>query len=152
MSCMRTITGHEELKAAAGEELGTSDWRAISQEEVNQFADVTGDHQFIHVDVEKAKETPFGRTIVHGYFTLALLPVIMDEVVTFDGFNFAVNYGANKVRFPAPLPVGKNVRGTVTVAGVEEVKGGSQATLQTTLEVEGGEKPVLVAETLVRLY
>ena len=149
---MRTITGHEELKAAAGEELGTSDWRAISQEEVNQFADVTGDHQFIHVDEEKAKETPFGGTIVHGYFTLALLPVLMDEVVKFDGFNFAVNYGANKVRFPAPLPVGKKVRGSVSVVSVEEVKGGSQATLQTTLEVEGGKKPVLVAETLVRLY
>ena len=150
---MRTITGHEELKAAAGEELGTSDWHEITQDQVNAFADVTGDHQFIHVDVEKAKETPFGGTIVHGYFTLAMAPVVTDECVKFDGFKFALNYGANKVRFPAPLPVGSKLRGTVKLLTVEEVANdGSQAVLEIAFEAEGSEKPVCVAETVVRLY
>jgi acyl dehydratase len=152
MSAMRTITGHEELKAAAGEELGTSDWREVTQEDVNAFADVTGDHQFIHVDPERAKETPFGGTIAHGYFTLSLAPVVTDQCAKFEGFNFALNYGANKVRFPAPLPVGNKVRGTLVLKEVEEVSGGSQAVLQITFETEGGDKPVCVAETVVRFY
>jgi acyl dehydratase len=147
---MRTITGHEELKAAEGETLGTSEWREVTQDDVNAFADVTGDHQFIHVDVERAKETPFGGTIVHGYFTLALVPVITNEVVEFTGFNFALNYGANKIRFPSPLPTGSKIRGTLVLKEVESGDAGSQAILQTTVEREGGDKPVCVAETVVR--
>ena len=103
---MRKINGMDELKAAAGEELGTSEWHTIDQDAVNAFADVTGDHQWIHIDQERAKDTPFGGTIVHGYFTLALAPVVGAEIVAFSGFNFVLNYGLDKVRFPAPVPVG----------------------------------------------
>ena len=99
---MRTITGLEELKAAEGETLGTSDWHEVTQKDVDTFADVTGDHQWIHVDVERAKETPFGGTIAHGYLTLSLGPALNNQVFKLEGFAFALNYGLNKVRFPAP--------------------------------------------------
>src|SRR3712207_1948908 len=100
---MREINGLDGLREAKGEELGVSEWHEIDQDAVNAFADVTGDHQWIHIDEERAKETPFGGTIVHGYFTLALAPVLGAEVVSFSGFNFVLNYGLNKVRFPSPL-------------------------------------------------
>ena len=112
---MRTITGLDELKAAEGETLGTSSWHEVTQAEVNAFADVTGDHQWIHVDVERAKETPFGGTIAHGYYTLSLAPRFNAEIIGFEGFAFALNYGLGKVRFPAPLPVGSKVRATTTL-------------------------------------
>jgi acyl dehydratase len=149
---MRTITGLDELKKAEGEILGTSDWHEVTQKDIDTFADVTGDHQFIHVDVERAKQTPFGGTIAHGYYTLSLAPKLNDQVVKFDGFAFGVNYGLNRVRFPAPLPVGKRVRLTSKLASLEDVPGGAQATMELTFEAEGGEKPVCVAESLVRLY
>jgi acyl dehydratase len=149
---MRTITGLEELKQAEGEVLGTSDWHEVTQKDIDTFADVTGDHQWIHVDVERAKETPFGGTIAHGYFTLSLIPMLSRQVFGMEGFTFALNYGLNRVRFPSPMPVGQKVRCTVKVAEVQEIPGGAQTTMEMTLEREGGEKPVCVAETLVRAY
>ena len=107
---MRTITGLEELKAAEGETLGTSDWHEVTQKDVDTFADVTGDHQWIHVDVDRAKETPFGGTIAHGYLTLSLGPALNNQVFKLEGFAFALNYGLNKVRFPAPVPIPSKVR------------------------------------------
>jgi acyl dehydratase len=149
---MKTITGLEELKQAEGEILGTSDWHDVTQADVDAFADVTGDHQWIHVDVERAKETPFGGTIAHGYFTLSLIPLLSRQVFGMEGFTFALNYGLNRVRFPSPMPVGQKVRCTVKVAEVQEIPGGAQTTMVMTLEREGGDKPVCVAETLVRAY
>jgi acyl dehydratase len=149
---MKTITGLEELKQAEGQVLGTSDWYEVTQADVNAFADVTGDHQWIHVDVERAKETPFGGTIAHGYFTLSLIPMLSRQVFGMEGFTFALNYGLNRVRFPSPMPVGGKVRCTVKVAEVQEIPGGAQTMMEMTLEREGGEKPVCVAETLVRAY
>jgi acyl dehydratase len=149
---MITITGIEELKAAEGQVLGTSDWHDVTQADVDAFADVTGDHQWIPVDVERAKESPFGGTIAHGYFTLSLIPLLSRQVFGMEGFTFALNYGLNRVRFPSPMPVGGKVRCTVKVAEVQEIPGGAQTTMEMTLEREGGEKPVCVAETLVRAY
>ena len=107
---MRTITGLDELKQAEGDDLGTSDWHEVTQDDVDTFADVTGDHQWIHVDHERARETPFGGTIAHGYYTLSLAPSLTEQIFALEGFAFAVNYGLNRVRFPAPLPVGSRVR------------------------------------------
>jgi len=149
---MRTITGLEQLRQAEGEVLGTSEWHAVTQDDINAFADATGDHQWIHVDPERAKETPFGGTIAHGYYTLSLAPMLTNEILSLDGFAFAVNYGLNKVRFPAPVPVDSRVRATAKVAKLEDVPGGAQMTLELTFDREGGEKPVCVAETLVRVY
>ena len=149
---MTTITGLDRLKEAEGQELGTSDWHEVTQKDIDAFADVTGDHQWIHVDPERARDTPFGGTIAHGYYTLSLAPRFSDEIVKFEGFAFGVNYGLDKVRFPAPLPVGGKVRMTAKLASVEPIQGGAQVTLVLTFEHEGGEKPVCVAETLARLY
>ena len=149
---MRTITGLDELKQAAGENLGTSDWHEVTQEAIDAFADVTGDHQWIHVDTERAKDTPFGGTIAHGYYTLSLHPVLAKQVFAFEGFSFAVNYGLNRVRFPAPLPVGRKVRMHATLSGLDDIPGGAQMTVTVTFEVEGGDKPVCVAETIARVY
>ena len=114
---MRTITGLEELKAAEGETLGTSEWHEVTQKDVDTFADVTGDHQWIHVDVERAKDTPFGGTIAHGYFTLSLGPELNNQVFKLEGFAFALNYGLNKVRFPAPVPIPSKVRASAEDQG-----------------------------------
>ena len=149
---MRTITGLEELKRAEGEDLGTSDWHEVTQEAIDAFADVTGDHQWIHVDVERAKETPFGGTIAHGYYTLSLAPMLMDQIFGLDGFAFGINYGLDKVRFPAPLPVGSRVRMHAKLARLDEVPGGAQMTVEATFERDGGDKPVCVAQTLARVY
>ena len=132
---MRTITGLEELKAAQGEVIGTSPWHEVTQKDVDTFADVTGDHQWIHVDVERAKETPFGGTIAHGYYTLSLAPMFTEQVMSLEGFAFAVNYGLK-----------------VKLASLEEIPGGAQIVLELTFEVEGGEKPACVAQTLARVY
>jgi acyl dehydratase len=149
---MRTITGLDELRQAEGETLGTTEWHDVTQADIDAFADVTGDHQWIHVDPERAKDTPFGGTIAHGYYTLSLAPRFSDQIVTFEGFAFGVNYGLNKVRFPAPLPVGGKVRMSARMANVEPIQGGAQITLELTFEHEGTEKPVCVAESLARLY
>ena len=149
---MRTINGLDELRKAEGEVMGTSDWHQVTQEDVDTFADVTGDHQWIHVDVERARETPFGGTIAHGYYTLSLAPRLSDQILRLDGFAFGLNYGLNRVRFPAPVPVGKRVRMTSKIAKLEDIPGGAQITLEMTFETEGGDKPVCVAETLARVY
>ena len=149
---MLTLTGLEEIKAHEGKELGVSDWLLVTQEAIDQFAEVTGDHQWIHVDVDRAKDSPFGGTIAHGYFTLSLAPRFSYELFSFEGLAFGVNYGLNRVRFPAPMPVGARVRMRATLASVEEITGGAQLTTELTFEREGGEKPVCVAESLTRIY
>jgi acyl dehydratase len=149
---MRTISGLEELKQAEGDELGTSGWHEVTQAAIDAFADVTGDHQWIHVDVERAKETPFGGTIAHGYYTLSLAPMFMEQTFALEGFAFAVNYGLNRVRFPAPLPVGSRVRMQARLKELQDIPGGAQMTVEVTFEREGGDKPVCVAETLARVY
>jgi acyl dehydratase len=149
---MRTITGLGELRDAEGETLGTSDWHEVTQSDIDAFADVTGDHQWIHVDPERAKDTPFGGTIAHGYYTLALAPRFSEQILKLEGFAFGLNYGLNRVRFPAPLPVGTKVRMVAKVAGVEDIPGGAQLRLELTFEREGGDKPVCVAESLARVY
>jgi acyl dehydratase len=149
---MRTITGLDELHSAEGDVLGTSSWHEVTQEDIDTFADVTGDHQWIHVDPERARQTPFGGTIAHGYYTISLAPRFSDEILRLDGFAFALNYGLNKVRFPAPLPVGSRVRMTCKLAKLEDIPGGAQVTFENTFEVEGGDKPVCVAESLARVY
>ncbi len=149
---MLTITSIDEAKTHEGQEIGVSDWHLVTQDAINTFADVTGDHYFIHTDPQRAKETPFGGTIAHGYFTLSLIPLLSRQVFGMEGFTFALNYGLNRVRFPSPMPVGGKVRCTVKVAEVQEIPGGAQTMMEMTLEREGGEKPVCVAETLVRAY
>ena len=152
MRAMTTITGLDELRSAEGKTLGTTEWHEVTQDAINAFADVTGDHQWIHVDPERAKDTPFGGTIAHGYYTLSLAPRFSEQILKLEGFAFAVNYGLNKVRFPAPLPVGGRVRMKGKVAGVEPIQGGAQLTLELTFEHEGGDKPACVAESLARVY
>lgn len=147
-----TLTGPDEVKAAVGRELGVSDWYEVTQETIDRFAEVTGDHQWIHTDPEKAAQTPFGGTIAHGLFTLSLGPKFSYEVMDMQGFAFGVNYGYGKVRFPAPVPVGKRLRMRAALTNVDDVPGGIQITVTQTFEVEGGEKPVCVAESLARLF
>ena len=149
---MLTLTGLDELRSHVGEEVGVSDWYEVTQEAINEFADVTGDHQFIHVDVERAKETPFGGTIAHGYYTLSLVPMLSSQVFAMEGFTFALNYGLNKVRFPAPVPIPAKVRATSKIKELSDIPGGAQVVFEVTFEREGGDKPVCVAETVVRVY
>jgi acyl dehydratase len=149
---MLTLTGLDEIKGYVGKELGVSDWRTVTQEDIDRFAEVTGDDQWIHVDPERAKQTPFGGTIAHGYFTLSLAPRFSYDMYELRGVAFAVNYGLNRLRFPAPLPVGSKVRMRAKLLSVDEVPGGAQLTTECTFEREGGEKPVCVAETLTRVY
>src|SRR5215207_5087146 len=148
---MITVNGMDELKAAVGQE-AVSDWHEVTQEEINQFAEVTGDDNWIHLDVERAKETPFGGTIAHGYYTLSLGPQFSYKLFKAEGFAFGVNYGTNRVRFPAPLPVGDRVRMRLKLESVDDVPGGAQIVIVQTFEREGGDKPVCVAETLSRVF
>jgi acyl dehydratase len=148
-----TTTTLSELPALKGSELGTSDWIEVTQDRVNLFADATDDHQWIHVDAERAKaESPFGGPIAHGYLTLSLLIPMWSQVLTVTDSTMAVNYGLNKVRFPAPVPVGSKVRLTATLADVEEIKGGYQLTVSAVIERENGDKPVCIAEPVFRFY
>jgi len=149
---MKTITGLDGLREAAGETLGTSDWHEVTQDDINAFADVTGDHQWIHIDTERAKDTPFGGTIAHGYYTLSLAPRFTEQVMALDGFAFAINYGLNKVRFPAPVPIPSKVRASPKVKEVSDIPGGAQCVFEISFEREGTEKPVCVAESVVRVY
>jgi acyl dehydratase len=149
---MLTISTIAEAKAREGEEIGVSDWYLVTQEAVDLFAEVTGDQYWIHTDPERARQTPFGGTIAHGYFTLSLAPRFAYAMLEYEGFSFGVNYGCNRVRFPAPLPVGDRVRMRMVLAKVEEIPGGVQLTTELTFEREGGEKPVCIAESLTRLY
>ena len=149
---MLTVSDLDELRARVGEELGVSDWHDVTQDEIDAFAAVTGDDQWIHVDPERARATPFGGTIAHGYYTLSLHPRLARQLVAFEGFAFAVNYGLNKVRFISPLPVGNRVRLRLALVDVEDVVGGAQVTMRMTFEGEGALKPVCVAEQLTRVY
>jgi acyl dehydratase len=149
---MLTITGLEELRAKVGEELGVSEWHEVTQAAIDAFAEVTGDHQWIHTDPARATQTPFGGTIAHGYYTLSLHPMFAQQLLRFEGFAFAVNYGLDRVRFPAPLPVGNRVRMRISLMAVDDVLGGAQITMKLTFEGEGALKPVCVAESLTRVY
>ncbi len=148
----RTIEGIDGLKALVGEHLGYSPYTEITQEQVNTFADATGDHQWIHVDVEKAKAGPFGGPIAHGYLTLSLGPSLSPQIFSVTGISMGVNYGAGKVRFPAPVPVGSKLRLGATLKSVEDVAGGAQITMEFVYEVEGAPKPSCVAEVIFRYY
>lgn len=149
---MRTFTTPDELLNAVGEELGSSEWLQVSQQQVDQFAESTGDHQWIHVDPEKAKAGPFGGTIAHGYLTLSLLPVLLQQIYRVEAARMVINYGLNKVRFPAPVPVGSRLRATSTLSDAKAVDGGVQAEITTTIEIDGSDKPACVAATVARIY
>src|SRR5689334_22255421 len=148
---MRTFESVADLAAAAGETIGQSDWVTITQEDLNMFADATGDHQWIHVDPERAAKGPFGTTIAHGFMTLSLLPRLQHQIYTVNGIKLAINYGLNKVRFPSPVPVGSQIRATSVLTDVQDVAPGTvQATITTTIEIDGAAKPACVAESIVR--
>jgi acyl dehydratase len=149
---MTTTVSHiDQLLALAGDHLGWSDWHVIDQKQVDLFADATGDHQWIHVDPERAATGPFGATIAHGYLTLSIIPAILHEVIRVEGFRFGVNYGCNKVRFPSPLKVGSKARLGAGVASVERVgDDGAQVVFDVTIETEGSDKPSCVAQVVYR--
>ena len=149
---MITVNGLEELKTLVGQDLGHSSWLEVTQERVNTFADATGDHQWIHVDVERAKAGPFGGPIAHGYLTLSLIPSLLPEIVEIEGFRMGVNYGTEKVRFPSPVPVGSRVRAGATLASATPFEGGIAMNMDVTVEVEGGSKPAMVATVVYRRY
>ena len=148
---MRVLDDLDRLADLTGEELGTSEWLEIDQERVNTFADATGDHQWIHVDVERAAAGPFGGTIAHGYLTLALIPHLSSQVFSLQTPGARLNYGVNKVRFPSPLRVGSRIRSRVVMGEVTDLPTGKQLTMRHTIEVEGQDKPACVAETVVLL-
>ena len=147
-----TVHGIDTFKDLVGQHLGYSEWHVIDQEQVNKFADATGDHQWIHVDPEAAKKGPFGGPIAHGYLTLSLAPVYLGEVLVVEGTSMGVNYGCNKVRFPAPVMVGSKLRIGASVTEVEDVANGVQVTLEITFECEGAAKPSCVASVVYRYY
>lgn len=146
------VNGLDELKALAGTSLGTSDWIDITQDRINGFADATGDHQWIHTDPERAAAGPFGAPIAHGYLTLSLFIPLFTGLLDVQGVSTKVNYGLNKVRFPAPVPVGSRIRLVARLAAVDEVGGGMQITVDGTVEIEGGTKPAAVLQSLSRFY
>ncbi|MCZ4118171.1 MaoC family dehydratase [Streptomyces sp. H39-S7] len=152
MSQARIFASLDDLRAAVGEQLGTTGWMEIDQKRIDLFAEATGDHQWIHVDPEKAAQGPFGTTIAHGFLTLSLIPSFTPDLFRVEGVKMGVNYGVNKVRFPAPVPVGSRLRATAQIAEVTEVGGGVQLVTKVTIEREGGDKPVCVAETVARFY
>jgi acyl dehydratase len=145
---MKVFNGIPELEAAVGTHLGWSEWHTVTREQVQQFADATGDHQWIHLDVEKAKDGPFGGTIAHGYLTLSLLPMLVAEVYRLEGVRMGVNYGADKLRFPSPVPVGSQVRGGVELTGAKPIALGVQVSSRVTIERNGGDKPACVVDML----
>ncbi|MER5755519.1 MaoC family dehydratase [Streptomyces sp. NPDC002088] len=147
-----TVNGLDELKKLAGSELGTSEWIDVTQERIDTFADATGDHQWIHVDPERAKEGPFGAPIAHGYLTLSLFIPLFTELLDVQGVTTKVNYGLNKVRFPSPVKVGSRIRLIGKLAEVEDVPGGVQITVDGTIEIEGAPKPAAVLQSLSRFY
>ncbi|EFL36118.1 dehydratase [Streptomyces viridochromogenes DSM 40736] len=147
-----TVNGLDELRKLAGGDLGTSEWIEVTQERIDTFADATGDHQWIHVDPERAKEGPFGAPIAHGYLTLSLFIPLFTELLDVQGVTTKVNYGLNKVRFPSPVKVGSRIRLTAKLAEVEDVPGGVQITVDGAIEIEGGTKPAAVLQSLSRFY
>jgi acyl dehydratase len=149
---MRTFADFDELRDAIGTTIGTSDWHEVDQQRIDLFAEATGDHQWIHVDPERAKESPFGQTIAHGYLTLSLVPLMAYETYTVQDVRMGVNYGLNKVRFPSPVPSGSRVRAHFELQEVNDIDGGVQVVNKATVEIEGAEKPAMVAETVSLLY
>jgi acyl dehydratase len=149
---MRVFNGVDELRAAVGTQLGSSDWITVDQSQIDMFADATDDHQWIHVDEERAKAGPFGTTIAHGFLTLSLLPSLIKQIYTVENVKMGINYGLNKVRFTSPVPVGSKVRGTIDLVDVSDVNGGVQVVNKVVVEIEGAERPALVAEWLTRQY
>lgn len=149
---MKTYADLTQLEALVGEQIGTSGWMSIGQARIQQFADATDDHQWIHLDVDRARQGPFGSTIAHGFLTLSLLPSMMFEAYSVANVGTAVNYGLNRVRFPTPVPAGARVRGVFRLLSIEPVAGGSQLTIEATIELEGSGKPACVAESIARLY
>ncbi|WEH14285.1 MaoC family dehydratase [Streptomyces sp. VNUA24] len=147
-----TVNGIDELKKLAGSDLGASEWIEVTQERIDTFADATGDHQWIHVDPEKAAEGPFGAPIAHGYLTLSLFIPLFTELLDVEGVSTKVNYGLNKVRFPSPVKVGSKIRLVGRLASVEDVPGGVQITVDGTIEIEGAPKPAAVLQSLSRFY
>jgi acyl dehydratase len=148
---MRTFTSFDQLSEAVGEDLGTTDWLEVTQERVDAFADATGDHQWIHVDVERAEEGPFGGPSAHGYLTLSLIPQFTPELFSLETPGARLNYGLNKVRFPNPVKVGAKIRATAQIAEVSDVPTGKQMVTRYTIEIDGESKPACVAETVVLL-
>jgi len=149
---MRTFAKLQDLQAMVGQELGVSDWLSVDQTRIDQFAEATGDHQWIHIDPVKAAQGPFGKTIAHGFLTLSLLPELFAKAFDVADVRMGVNYGLNKVRFPAPVPVGSRLRGHFKLTAFEPIEGGAQITMEVTMEREGSTKPVCVAESLSRRY
>lgn len=150
---MREIHNLTELKSLVGQDVATSDWVEISQQRINTFAEATGDLQWIHIDVERSKrESPFGGPIAHGFLTLSLLPMLMQNAITMSDVKMGVNYGLNKVRFVSPVPAGSRVRAKMHLLGVEDIKDGAQMTWEVTIEREGSDKPACVAESISRRY
>jgi acyl dehydratase len=147
---VHTFSGLDKLEAAAGQELGPTDWLEVTQDRVDRFADATDDHQWIHVDPDRAAKGPFGGAIAHGLLTLSLLPRFMHELYSVDGVAMAINYGFNKVRFISPVRVGAKIRARSTIADVKRLDGAVQATMVTTVEIDGVEKPAAVIESVVR--
>ncbi|MCP4212247.1 MAG: MaoC family dehydratase [Halieaceae bacterium] len=141
-----------DLLNAVGKHLGFSDWEAVDQQRIDQFANATGDHQWIHVDPEKAADGPFGKTIAHGYLTLSMANLFLPQVMQVDNTSMGVNYGCEKVRFPSPVPVGSRIRGGGEVMSAEEVKGGIQVVVRMTIEIEGADRPACVVDTISRFF
>ncbi|GAA1547902.1 MULTISPECIES: MaoC family dehydratase [Brevibacterium] len=148
---MRTLNGIDEITSLVGTELGSSEWMTIDQDAINTFADVTDDHQWIHIDEQRAADGPYGSTIVHGFFTLSLIPKFSSEIFTIEGVSIRVNYGLNKVRFAQPVPVGSRLRGTVSVNEVIPGDKGTQVILKHVIEIEGEERPACIAEVVTLL-
>jgi acyl dehydratase len=146
------VNGIDELKAKAGEHLGYSEWLAVTQDRITTFADATNDHQWIHTDPQRASAGPYGTTIAHGYLTLSLLIPLWGEVLEVTGVTMKINYGLNKVRFPAPVPAGSKIRLGATLAAVNDIPGGAEAVVDAVIEREGGDKPVCVAQGIYRFY
>ncbi len=144
----RTFENLDAFHAAEGEELGTGDWHTVTQDQINLFADATGDHQWIHVDPEKAVQGPFGTTIAHGYLTVSLLPVLATSIYQIEGLTMGVNYGINKLRFPSPVPVDSRLRATATLREVSDIAIGTQAVISFVVEREGGDKPACIADVV----
>jgi acyl dehydratase len=149
---MRVFSGVDELRAAVGDQIGVSDWVTIDQARIDTFADATGDHQWIHVDEERAKAGPFGTTIAHGFLTLSLLPALISQTYRIENVKMGINYGLNRVRFTSPVPVGSKVRGSIELVDVADVAGGVQITNKVTMEIDGSDRPALVAEWLTRQH
>ena len=150
---MKTFRSYTEVSACVGQEVAVTDWITITQEQVNLFADATGDHQWIHVDPERAKDGPFGATVAHGYLTLSLANLFLPQLVAYDRLKMGVNYGCDKIRFPSPVRVNSRVRGRGEVVAAEPVKGdGVQVTVRITVEIEGSDKPGCVVDTISRLF